>query len=158
MPFCLGAVPLIFDTDEVNDALLALIPNISIAPGSTQFGGCSDDEVQTLTNTWNAIMDSVIPDAQTALSQPVGSFSQVDNIFNALFGFTTDQGIDFPTRTDIINKYDQMLAQDSASPPVNIFFHCTDKFFETLNAHKIDNNGFDAGDICSTTLGKASTV
>src|ERR1700760_5155278 len=101
VPFCFGAVPFIFDIDEVNNALQALIPDIDIQPGTAQFGGCSNAEVATITNAWNAAMQNVIPDVQDALAQPVGTLPQIDNIFEGLFGFTTDQGIDFPAEDDI---------------------------------------------------------
>ena len=112
IPFCFGDVAPIFDVDTVNDALIALIPTISIPPLSTQFGGCSDDEEAAITQAWNDAMNNIIPGARTALSQPFGAVSQIDNIFDGLFGFTTDQGIDFPTRPEI-----------ASTLPKNMFLH-----------------------------------
>jgi hypothetical protein len=84
--FSYAAVPPIFDSELVNDVLIALRPELSIPPLSTRFGGCDANQVATIERAWNEVMSSVIPDAINALQATPGTVSQIDNIFNAIFG------------------------------------------------------------------------
>jgi hypothetical protein len=85
IPFCYAAVPPIFDVDTVNDVLLAFDPNLEIVPLTSPFGGCTDDQVKIIQQTWVDVMTNVLPPTISALLQPPGTFSQIDNIFNALY-------------------------------------------------------------------------
>jgi hypothetical protein len=39
-----------------------------------------------------------------------------------------------------------MLAMDGSNPPVNLWLHCTDTLFGTLQDHGVEGDASDAGD------------
>jgi hypothetical protein len=155
IPLSFGAVPTIFDAETMNDVLLAAIPGLEVPPLSTQFGGCTSDEVRAIEQAWDDAMNKVLPAASNALAQPPEQVSQIDNIFNALYRESTSRSnvkgvfAAIPTGAALIpeaDEFDEMIQMNGNSPPVAILFHCTDSMWDTFRKHGAGGDAVDAGD------------